>query len=160
MPTRFGGLIYEVASPVPEENIGHLRIHYLAGDEPWSHNRITLEDKEDEFGVPILRFQYRNTANDEARLAYLTARADEILREAGAVTIRHDRPMHRKGASHLHGTARAGVDSARSVVDPLGKVHGYDNVYVMDASVMNFAGNWNPTHTIMANARRMALALR
>ena len=160
MPTHFGGLIYEVASPVPEENIGHLRIHNLAGDEPWSHNRITLEDKEDEFGMPILRFQYRNTANDEARLAYLTARADEILREAGAVTIRHDRPMHRKGASNLHGTARAGVDPTLSVVDPLGKVHGYDNVYVMDASVMNFASNWNPTHTIMANARRMALALR
>ena len=67
--------------------------------------------------------------------------------------------MHAKGSSHLHGTLRAGTNPATSVVDRGGKVHGFANIHVMDGSVMNFAGNSNPTHTIMANARRMALSL-
>ncbi|KFX07375.1 sugar-alcohol dehydrogenase [Pectobacterium betavasculorum] len=159
VPTGMGGLIYEAASPFPEKNIGHLRIHYLAGEEAWSHNRISLDDEEDVFGNPLIRFHYKNTENDQARFAFLADRADDILRQAGATSIEREVPQYKKGSSHLHGTARAGQNPERAVVDLVGKVHGYDNIYVMDASVMNFAGNWNPTHTIMANARRMAIAL-
>ncbi|WP_336750054.1 GMC family oxidoreductase [Pantoea vagans] len=160
VPTGMGGLIYEAASPVPEKNIGCIRIHYLAGEEPWSHNRITLDDKEDDYGIPLIRYSYKNTDRDIARLNFLAARAEDILRSAGARTVQRETPVYQKGSSHLHGTARAGTDPVSSVVDPSGKIHGYDNIYVMDASVMNFAGNWNPTHTIMANARRMALAMQ
>ncbi len=64
-----------------------------------------------------------------------------------------------KGSSHLHGTIRAGSDPKTSVADRYGRIHGLTNIYVMDGSVMNFAGNSNPTHTIMANASRMALSL-
>lgn len=158
-PTGLGGLLYEAASPLPENNIGCLRLHYLAGEEPWSYNRIILDDNVDGFGMPLIRFNYRNTHTDIARLDFLAARAEEILREAGASYIQREVPVYQKGSSHLHGTARAGRNPMNSVVDPYGKVHGYDNIYVMDASVMNFAGNWNPTHTIMANARRMAKAI-
>lgn len=160
VPTGIGGLLYEVASPEPLRNIGRIRLHYLAGEEAWSHNRITLDEHQDEFGNPLIKFNYKNSDSDLARIGFMAARAEEILREAGAKTIEREPSVHNKGGSHLHGTARAGTDATRSVVDVSGRVHGYDNIYVMDASVMTFAGNSNPTHTIMANARRMAVAMR
>ncbi|REG58759.1 paromamine 6'-oxidase/6'''-hydroxyneomycin C oxidase/2'-deamino-2'-hydroxyparomamine 6'-oxidase [Paraburkholderia sp. BL6669N2] len=158
VPCKFGGLIYEANFPTPDENVGLVRLHYIAGEEPWSHNRIVLDEAVDRYGIPYIRFEHRTSANDRARIGFLADRADDVLRHLGALHI--ERAFaHSKGSSHLHGTMRAGRHPRTSVVDRLGRVHGFTNVHVMDGSVMNFAGNSNPTHTIMANARRMALSL-
>src|SRR5205823_14605351 len=58
--------------------------------------------------------------------------------------------------AHIMGTARMGDDPAQSVVDPFGRMHELDNVYVADGSVFVSAGGFNPTVTIMALALRMA----
>lgn len=160
VPCRFGGLIYEANFLLPSENIGRVRLHYIAGEEPWSHNRLVLDDVADRYGIPYIRFEYRNSENDRARIGFLADRADDILFHLGAFRIEREPSSHAKGSAHLHGTMRAGCDPRSSVVDSRGKVHGCTNIYVMDGSVMNFAGNSNPTHTIMANARRMALSLK
>jgi choline dehydrogenase-like flavoprotein len=54
------------------------------------------------------------------------------------------------------GTAPLGADPARSVVDPLGRVWGYDNLLVVDGSLFPQASGVNPMLTIMAMARRVA----
>lgn len=159
VPCGLGGLIYEANFLLPHENVGLVRLHYIAGEEPWSHNRIVLDEATDRHGIPYIRFEYRNSDNDRARIGFLADRADEILRQLGASRVEREPSCHGKGSSHLHGTMRAGGDPSTSVVDSRGRVHGSTNIYVMDGSVMNFAGNSNPTHTIMANARRMALSL-
>jgi paromamine 6'-oxidase/6'''-hydroxyneomycin C oxidase/2'-deamino-2'-hydroxyparomamine 6'-oxidase len=159
VPCGLGGLIYDANFVMPHKNAGLLRLHYIAGEEPWSHNRVVLDESIDRHGVPYIRFEYKNSANDHARINFLADRADDILRQLGARQIQREPRMHSKGSSHLHGTLRAGSDPGTSVVDRNGKLHGYTNIHVMDGSVMNFAGNSNPTHTIMANARRMALSL-
>jgi len=158
-PCRLGGLIYEANLPTPRENMGLVRLHYIAGEEPWSHNRVVLDEALDRNGIPYIRFEYGNSANDWARIGFLADRADDILRQLGAARIERIPSFHAKGSSHLHGTMRAGSDPGTSVVDRNGQVHGLANLHVMDGSVMNFAGSSNPTHTIMANARRMALSL-
>ncbi|MGF6961317.1 GMC family oxidoreductase [Paraburkholderia youngii] len=140
-------------------NLSLMRLHYMAGEEPWSHNRVVLDKAIDRYGVPYIRFEYKSSANDRARIGFLADRADDILRHIGALRIKREPLAYSKGSSHLHGTMRAGHDPTTSVVDRLGSVHGFTNIHVMDGSVMNFAGNSNPTHTIMANARRMALSL-
>jgi paromamine 6'-oxidase/6'''-hydroxyneomycin C oxidase/2'-deamino-2'-hydroxyparomamine 6'-oxidase len=159
VPCKFGGLLYEANFPSPDENVGLVRLHYIAGEEPWSHNRILLDEAVDRHGIPYIRFEYRNSENDRARIGFLADRADDILRRLGATHVEREPPAHGKGSAHLHGTLRAGADRRTSVVDSCGRVHGFTNIHVMDGSVMNFAGNSNPTHTIMANARRMALSL-
>jgi choline dehydrogenase-like flavoprotein len=58
--------------------------------------------------------------------------------------------------AHIMGTARMGTDPATSVVDPFGRMHELDNVYVADGSVFVSSGGFNPTVTIMALALRMA----
>lgn len=59
-------------------------------------------------------------------------------------------------AFHPLGTARAGADPARSVVDGDLRVHGLRNLHVADGSVIPSSPGVNPQLTIMALATRAA----
>jgi choline dehydrogenase-like flavoprotein len=59
-------------------------------------------------------------------------------------------------ASHLFGTACAGIDPARSVVGPFLESHAIKDLFVMDASVFPTNLGVNPQHSIMALAFRAA----
>jgi choline dehydrogenase-like flavoprotein len=48
------------------------------------------------------------------------------------------------------------ADPGQGVVDPNGRVHGTDNLYITGASVFPTAGFANPTLTIVALALRLA----
>ena len=54
------------------------------------------------------------------------------------------------------GTAAIGADPGRSVVDPLGRVWGYENLLVADGSLFPQSSGVNPMLTIMAMSRRIA----
>ncbi len=58
--------------------------------------------------------------------------------------------------SHLFGGCTMGTDENSSVVDTQGKVRGYNNLYVADASNLPSNLGVNPQHTIMANAWQLA----
>jgi choline dehydrogenase-like flavoprotein len=58
--------------------------------------------------------------------------------------------------SHLFGGCVMGRDPATSVCDDLGRVHGYERLYIADASAMPGNLGVNPQHTIMALARHWA----
>jgi choline dehydrogenase-like flavoprotein len=73
--------------------------------------------------------------------------------------------MHRIGigsnrqiifSAHQMGTCAMGAQESTSVVDPTGKVWGYDNLIVADASIFPQASGVNPMLTIMAMASRVA----
>jgi choline dehydrogenase-like flavoprotein len=58
--------------------------------------------------------------------------------------------------SHLFGGACMGTDPSRSVTDGRGRVHGYEGLVVVDASVIPSNLGVNPQHTIMGLARTFA----
>lgn len=60
-------------------------------------------------------------------------------------------------SAHQMGTAAIGADSARCVVDPAGRVWGYENLLVADASIFPQSSGVNPMLTIMAMASRIAV---
>jgi choline dehydrogenase-like flavoprotein len=60
--------------------------------------------------------------------------------------------------SHLFGGCVMGRDASTSVCDELGRVHGHQGLYVVDASVIPTNLGVNPQHTIMALARHFAQA--
>lgn len=62
----------------------------------------------------------------------------------------------RLATAHQMGGCTMGKDPARSVVDPSFKVHGYDNLFVVDGSVLPTALGVNPQITIMGLARHAA----
>lgn len=63
------------------------------------------------------------------------------------------------GTAHACGTLVTGNDPASSVVDANGKVHGMDNLYVVDGSVLPRSSRVNPALTIYAWALRVASKL-
>lgn len=58
-------------------------------------------------------------------------------------------------SAHQMGTAAIGADPATSVVDPTGRVWGYENLLVADASLFPQASGVNPMLTIMAMVSRI-----
>ena len=58
---------------------------------------------------------------------------------------------------HLFSSCPMGSDRERCAVDSFGKVHGYRNLFVNDASLLCTAPGVNPQGTIMALSRRNAL---
>lgn len=60
-------------------------------------------------------------------------------------------------SAHQMGTAAMGAQRESSVVDPSGRVWGYDNLLVADGALFPQSSGVNPMLTIMAMARRVAL---
>ena len=60
------------------------------------------------------------------------------------------------GTAHACGSLTTGSDPATSVVDAQGRVHGLDNLYVVDGSVLPRSGRANPSLTIFAWALRVS----
>jgi choline dehydrogenase-like flavoprotein len=69
------------------------------------------------------------------------------------------RNMPLDATAHACGTLAAGRDPAHSVVDANGRVHGLENLYVVDGSVLPRSSRVNPALTIYAWALRVASLL-
>jgi cholesterol oxidase len=57
---------------------------------------------------------------------------------------------------HPLGGCRIGVTPETGVVNHLGEVFGYPNLYVVDGSILPMSVGRNPSHTIAALAERIA----
>jgi len=92
------------------------------------------------------------SAHAEHRALTRTLRA-QLLR-LGYVPVTKAIPL--SGTAHACGTLIAGSDPETSVVSAEGRVHGLDNVYVVDGSVLPRSSRVNPALTIFAWALRVA----
>jgi choline dehydrogenase-like flavoprotein len=80
--------------------------------------------------------------------------------DSGPLRAARVRPRDVKAmAFHPLGTARAGADPARAVVDPGLQVHGVRGLYVADGSAVPSSPQVNPQVTIMALAVRLGRTL-
>ena len=87
----------------------------------------------------------RGTWNASARAAFV-----EKLRGIGYAACRQI-----FFSAHQMGTANLGANPDHSVVDPSGRVWGYENLIVADASLFPQSSGVNPMLTIMAMAKRV-----
>lgn len=76
----------------------------------------------------------------------------ELLR-TGMVGV--DKYMGLAGTAHALGSMVAGDDAETSVVDASGRVHGFDNLYIADGSVLPRSSRVNPALTIYAWGLRL-----
>ncbi|MDR2809730.1 MAG: GMC family oxidoreductase [Tannerellaceae bacterium] len=124
--------------------------------------RVTVDPEvKDYWGIPVVALSGSRHPLDFEHCRFLSIKAEEILKEAGAVRIwRHTgdkKPASFYGPSggqHQAGTCRMGNDPAHSVVNAYGQVHDVDNVFIADGSVLVTNGGFNPVLTIMALAYR------
>jgi choline dehydrogenase-like flavoprotein len=139
------------------ERFGHCLSWGIFGEDlPDERNRVELDPElTDSSGLPGAKVVYSTSENSRRLLDFHVERARESLEEAGARSVEHLTLMRGAGW-HLLGTARMGTDPATSVVDPWGKTHDVDNLYVVDGSVFVTSGGVNPTNTISSLALRFA----
>lgn len=116
--------------------------------------RVQVDPRvKDCWGIPVARLSGRRHPNDIIVGKFLALKAQEWLKEAGAVmtwTFPPGRGL--SGGQHQAGTCRMGNDPKTSVVDKYCRVHEVDNLYVVDGSVHVTNGGFNPALTIMAIA--------
>jgi choline dehydrogenase-like flavoprotein len=109
----------------------------------------------DHWGIPVCRLSGARHTNDIRVAEFLSSKAEEWLKEAGATKTWRQLPgLGLSGGQHQAGTCRMGKDSKTSVVNQDCQVHDVDNLFVIDASVHVTNGGFNPVLTIMANAYR------
>ncbi len=114
----------------------------------------------DKFGIPVARLSGAVHSESLRTGEFMFENARTWLRASGAVRIWGDKPgLHLSAGQHQAGTCRMGTDPATSVTDPFGRVHGHDNLRVIDASTHVTNGGFNPVLTVMALAFRNASAL-
>jgi choline dehydrogenase-like flavoprotein len=121
-------------------------------DFPYFENRVIADHSADSG----MRFEYRMPEELRQRVLRLRRLFRTSLRSLLVVPLDTDVNLN---LGHPCGTCRAGEDPATSVVDPQCRVHGVENLYVADASIMPTSGGVNPSLTIAANALRVAQSI-
>jgi len=115
-------------------------------------NQVELDPAaKDDWGIPVLRFNYRFGDNELKMAKDMADTAEEMLKAAGAEDIRVRRDVLTEGWSiHELGTARMGKDPKTSVTNSFGQTHDVKNLFVVDGSIFVSASCQNPTWTILA----------
>ena len=85
----------------------------------------------------------------------LNKRMRKAVRRAGFPIVATER-MGIDTNSHQCGTAVAGTDPQKSVLDPDCRTHEIDNLWLVDSSFFPSSAALNPALTISANAIRVA----
>ncbi len=132
---------------------GGVPLATVVEDLPFAANHLRPKAGTDEDVVYTYDYpatlRYRNNALLEALKAEL----------GDAVTIHGVARRDNLNKGHVSGTCRFGDDAKTSVVDPSGRAHDVDNLYVSDASLFPTSGGMSPSLTVAALALRIAGAV-
>jgi len=129
---------------------------------PHPENYLDLDPTyRDAYGQPLLRMTYNFHENDYRMSRYVTGKAHEIMKAAGA-TIVSD-PAPRAGdfdprvyqSTHNTGGTIMGADPKTSVVSPHLQHWDAQNLFVVGASVYPHNAGYNPTGPLAALALRL-----
>lgn len=133
-----------------------LRMTGMAAMDPRPDNKVTLGTP-DEIGVPRAYTTIRFSGRDNARIANMKARMQDVATALGASVSSEDLEVMPFGRSHHEaGTLRMGHKPSREcATDPFGLVHGTENLYVADAATFPSVGIANPMLTIAALGYRL-----
>ncbi len=115
----------------------------------------------DEFGIPVLRFNYQWSDFERKQSKHMHETFEEIGHNMGGIVL-GDRPgkdqnyglLNPGRIIHEVGTTRMGSNPKTSVVNEFERLHDVNNVFVVDAGPFVSQADKNPTWTILALAWR------
>jgi choline dehydrogenase-like flavoprotein len=124
---------------------------------PVETNTIDLDPElKDAWGIPAIRYTFKDHADDNKLASFMGDRAVEILDAAGAKRIVAEEVTDTRSHVHLLGTCRMGNDPKTSVIDKYHRTHDVRNLFLCDGSSFVTSGRGQPTMTIEALAFRAA----
>ena len=117
--------------------------------------------KVDEWGMPVLRFNYQWTQNEINQARHMQDTMEELLESSGGVLL-GEKPGEEENYGltkpgeiiHEVGTTRMGAERATSVTNEFCQLHDASNVFIADAGPFVSQADKNPTWTILALAWR------
>lgn len=118
---------------------------------PSLDNTVTLSSEKDEYGMPRPLVTFSYGANDRKLIDHAVAKMREIFEAAGGKT-----EYALPDTAHLMGGCRMGNDPRTSVVNPWGRTHDHENLFLAGAPIFVTGGGGNPTETVIALAARTA----
>lgn len=130
-----------------------VEIHGPYQEIPNFEQRVEVDENVKDFwGIPAVRLSGKVHEKNLEGCKFMAAKAEEWLREAGAISVWSSPGMaNGVGAlQHQAGTCRMGNDPKTSVTDKFGRIHSVPNVFVADASLHVTNGGFNPVLTILA----------
>ncbi|MDZ7842515.1 MAG: GMC family oxidoreductase [Gammaproteobacteria bacterium] len=129
-----------------------------AEQESQSGNRISLSDQSDSAGMPKVSVRTRFSEKDARAIEVMFRDCEALAEASGAVaTLNRHSTYDRSNASQVAGSCRMGQSPEASVTDLWGRMHGIDNLYICDASVLAGQGAGDALSlTIQALAWRTA----
>ncbi|MEP6466432.1 MAG: GMC family oxidoreductase [Parafilimonas sp.] len=111
----------------------------------------------DKYGIPVLRFNTKNSGYEIKQAKHMKETFKEILTNMGAViTYGDDGPetdygLHNPGnIIHEAGTVRMGSNAKTSALNSFCQAHDAKNVFCVDGGPFVSQGDKNITHTILA----------
>ena len=115
----------------------------------------------DQFGIPVLRFDYRWSDYERLQAKHMTDTFEEIIHNMGGIVL-GDKPGKDKDYGllapgqiiHEVGTTRMGDDPRTSVTNKWQQLHDAKNVFIVDAGPFTSQADKNCTWTIMALSMR------
>ncbi|UCF20662.1 MAG: GMC family oxidoreductase [Gemmatimonadota bacterium] len=129
----------------------------LVEQAPNPENRVVLGSRRDDLGVPRVQLHWRWRAEEQAGLERLRQIVAGELEAAGLGGVHWSSDVRPDPNAHHHaGTTRMHSDPQHGVVDPDGRVHELENLYLTGGSVFPTAGFANPMLTVVALALRLA----
>jgi choline dehydrogenase-like flavoprotein len=125
---------------------------------PSPESRVTVDRSvRDRWGIPVARLSGTTHPETLRTADLMRQRAEQWLRAAGADRAWGRPPaLQLSAGQHQAGTCRMGDDPRSSVTDRWGRVHGHDNLFVVDGALHVTNGGFNPVLTILALAFRSA----
>ena len=127
----------------------YTRVMHVRGpvqDIPNPEGRVTVDDTvRDKWGIPVARLSGTTHPATVAAAEFMRQRGEQWLRASGCEKVWSTQPgLILSGRQHQAGTCRMGSDPASSVTDEWGRVHGHDNLFVVDGSLHVTNGGFNP----------------
>ncbi len=111
----------------------------------------------DEFGIPVLRFNYKWSDFERKQAKHMQETFEELIHNMGGEVLgntpskEQDYGLEAPGRIiHEVGTTRMGDDPKTSVTNKFQQLHDADNVFVVDAGVFVSQADKNCTWTILA----------
>ncbi len=126
------------------------------------NNKIVLDEKKDEFGMPMVKLFYKKSRDSLKTAKFFLeefgnlCRQDDLGRIAIKDSIYNLEDFDSIAAHHHMGGTRMGIDKFDSVVNKDLKIHNINNLYVSGSSNFVTSGYTNPTFTIVQLAIRLA----
>lgn len=155
------GVVYRRLLKRPRE----LELYVQVETSPNPESRIVLSDEKDAFGMPRADLEWRIDPADKENLQRTLSHMADQLSALGLGTMKLEPWVAEPGdvwadeafgGLHLMGVTRMSVVPEEGVVDPDGKVHGIENLWVAGSSVFPTYGAANPGMTIVATSLRTA----